>query len=124
MKKALIVDDSTCVRKVMEILVGALDFELIEEAENGKVAVQKYKEFKPDVVFMDIKMDEMDGLEALRRIIKYDPDANVIITSGLTDEEDVVEKAKKLGAKALLPKPLDVKDVEQAINKIRSEKDF
>ena len=122
MKTALLVDDARCVREVMGILVGSFDFEIVGEADDGMEGVEKYKELKPDIVFMDVMMKEMGGLEALKKIIEFDPGANVIITSSRVSESNIAQEAIALGAKALLPKPLDVDDVKEVIEKINSEK--
>ena len=118
MKTALIVDDCVCVRELMEMLVSSLDFKVVGEAESGEIGVQKYKELKPDVVFMDIMMEGMNGIEALRQIMEYDPDAKVIITSSLADQRFIAEEAQALGAKAFVVKPLDIKHVKEAISKV------
>ncbi|MCL2109475.1 MAG: response regulator [Oscillospiraceae bacterium] len=122
MKTALLVDDAMCVREVMEILVGSVGLKVVGKAENGRVGVEKYKELRPDIVFMDVMMEEMNGLEALRQILKFDPDAKVVITSSTVSQGFVADEAIELGAVALLPKPLDVKDVEEVMQKIANEK--
>ena len=121
MKTVLIVDDCNCVRELMELLVGSLEFKVIGEAENGKVAVEKYKELKPDLVFMDIMMSEMNGIEALRQIMEFDSEAKVIITSSLADQRFIAEEAAALGAKGFLVKPVELKNVKEVVNKVLNE---
>ena len=68
MKRVLIVDDASFMRMSIKNMLANYDFEIVGEAENGVMAIEKYKELQPDIVTMDITMPEMDGLEALREI--------------------------------------------------------
>ena len=70
MKRVLIVDDASFMRMSIKNMLANYDFEIVGEAENGVMAIEKYKELQPDIVTMDITMPEMDGLEALREIKK------------------------------------------------------
>ena len=72
MKRVLIVDDASFMRMSIKNMLANYDFEVVGEAENGVMAIEKYKELQPDIVTMDITMPEMDGLEALREIKKID----------------------------------------------------
>ena len=79
-------------------------YEVAGEAENGAIAVQKYKEIKPDLVTMDITMPEMDGIQALKMIRQYDSDAKIVIVSAM-GQEPVVKEAILSGAKSFIVKP-------------------
>ena len=106
MKTMLIVDDVEMARTVIKTFLSELDVKVIGEADNGKEAVEKYKEFMPDIVIMDIVMHEMNGIEALRDIMRYNPKAAVIVISSLGAQKFHLYEAKELGAKAVLKKPL------------------
>ncbi|MCL2100015.1 MAG: response regulator [Oscillospiraceae bacterium] len=105
MKTILIVDDSTFMRSIIKKMISGLDVVVAGEAENGKIGVEKYKELNPDIVTMDLNMNEMTGLEALKEILCYDPDASVIMVSALGGQEPIIEEAMSLGAKGVLVKP-------------------
>ena len=117
MKKVLIVDDSSYMRRVVRNIVTKNGYEVVGEAPNGKVGVEKYKELRPDIVTMDVVMDEMDGLQALTQIISEDPNANVIMVSSM-GQDVVVRDAIIVGAKNFLLKPFDEKQVMDAIKKL------
>jgi len=117
MKTILIVDDSSFMRRLLRNIVTKNGYEVVGEANNGKLGVQKYKELRPDIVTMDMVMDEMTGIEALARIIGENPEANVIMVSSL-GQDVVVRDAIMLGAKNFLVKPFDEKQVIDAINKL------
>ena len=77
---------------------------VIEEAKDGKEALEKYIELKPDLVIMDLIMPECDGIQATEEILKYDPEAKIIIASATAVELEVI-KALKAGAKDFIAKP-------------------
>ena len=66
MKRVLIVDDAAFMRMSIKNMLANYDFEIVGEAENGVMAIEKYKELQPDIVTMDITMPEMDGIAALK----------------------------------------------------------
>ncbi len=82
----MIVDDNIRIRSVIKELMVNLVNE-IYECSDGESAVETYKSKRPDMVLMDIKMTGMNGLEATRKIIKFHPEAKVIIVSNYDDEE-------------------------------------
>jgi two-component system chemotaxis response regulator CheY len=116
-KRVLIVDDSTIMRKMMKHIVTKNGHDVVGEAVNGRLGVELYMELEPDIVTMDYVMDEMDGLEALSCIIGINPDANVIMVSSM-GQDLVVRDAIILGAKNFLLKPFDEKQVVTAFNKL------
>ena len=117
MKTVLIVDDSSLSRKFLKNIVLANECDVVGEATNGKLGVEMYKSLNPDLVTMDLIMDEMNGLDALRLIMEYDPKANVIMVSSM-GQDVIVRDAIILGAKNFLLKPLDEEKVMNAIKKI------
>jgi two-component system, chemotaxis family, chemotaxis protein CheY len=114
MKKILVVDDSIFIRMRLKGFLEEHQFDVVE-AEDGEVAIEKFASEKPDLTLLDIGLPKMDGIEVLESIRKQDPDAIVIILSGVAKEE-TLSKAMLLGAKEYLIKPFDE---DKMIEKIR-----
>jgi len=104
MARVLVVDDAMFMRAMLKKVLTEAGFEIAGEAENGQIAVERYKELKPDLVMMDITMPEMDGLAALKEIMKVDSGAKVVMCTALGQERNVAE-ALKIGAKDYIIKP-------------------
>jgi two-component system chemotaxis response regulator CheY len=106
MANIIVADDALFIRKVIKDMVEKVGHSVVGEASDGKIAIELYKEKRPDLVIMDITMPNTDGLEALKEIIEFDPQANVIICSAL-GQADIVCKAVKMGAKEYIVKPIN-----------------
>lgn len=104
MKKVLIVDDAAFMRVSIKNMLSKNGYEVAGEAENGKVAIQKYQELNPDIVTMDITMPEMDGLDSLKAILAIQPNAHVVMISAM-GQESMVREAVLSGAKGFIVKP-------------------
>ena len=121
MSKIMIVDDAFIMRKTLENLFSQLGHEIISQASNGYEAIEQYKESKPEIVTMDITMPAVnginDGIEALEEIIKYDPNAKIIILTSHGEEKLVVDAILK-GAKGYVLKPVDIHKLEDALEKL------
>ncbi len=118
--KILIVDDAMFMRRMLTDILKKDGFEICGEAENGKQAVEKYKELKPDAVTMDIimpKIDDIDGIGAVKEIIKIDPQAKIIMVSAMGQHSLVIE-AIQSGAKDFIVKPFQPSRVIEAIKSI------
>ena len=85
-KNILICDDAAFMRMMIKDILTKNGYNIAGEAENGKVAVDKYAETKPDLVMMDITMPEMDGIQALKNIKAADSAAKVIVGDYATVE--------------------------------------
>lgn len=88
----------------------------VEEADNGAVAVQKYKLIRPDLVLMDITMPEMDGIQATREIRAADPNARIVMVSALGQQSMVME-AIKAGARDFIVKPAQPEQLLDAVRR-------
>lgn len=115
--RAVIADDEAFIRQVLLKMLERLGVEVVGVAENGKIAVDLFQETKPDIVILDIAMPEMDGLEALRKILALDPEARVLMCTSFSSKQYVVE-AVKVGAKGYLNKPFDLDKIREKISKI------
>lgn len=116
MAKILVVDDAEFLRVRLTKMLISDGYEVLQ-AENGLVAVNTYKEARPDVVLMDVTMPEMDGLAALKEIIGFDSKARVIMLTAL-GQESVVLEAVKSGARDFIVKPFEHERVMKAITKL------
>jgi two-component system chemotaxis response regulator CheB len=121
--KVLVVDDSAFMRKMIsDIINSSPELEVIAKARNGKDAISKTKDLQPDVITMDIEMPEMDGLTALKNIMKETP-VPVIMLSSLTSQgAEQTLRALQLGAVDFITKPsgqisLDIEQVSDDIIK-------
>ncbi|MBZ4019732.1 response regulator [Streptomyces purpurogeneiscleroticus] len=104
MIKVLIVDDQVMVREGFSVLLNAMpDIEVVGEAVNGRDAVHKVAALRPDVVLMDIRMPEVNGLEATREIVAADADAKVLVLTTF-DLDEYVYQALRAGASGFLLK--------------------
>ncbi|MDR1137456.1 MAG: response regulator [Synergistaceae bacterium] len=117
--KVLIVDDAAFMRMMLRDILAKNGFEVVGEADNGKVAVQMYNELKPDVVTMDITMPEMDGIAAVKEIKAADPAAKVVMVSAMGQQAMVIE-AIRSGAADFIVKPFQPDRVLEALGKALS----
>lgn len=115
--RILIVDDAIFMRSMLKDIFLKNNYEIAGEAENGREAVKKYKECQPDLTTMDIVMPEMNGIEAVKEIIKIDPDAKILMCSAL-GQEALVTESIEAGAKDFIIKPFSPKMVLKVVNQI------
>ncbi len=122
--KVMLVDDHKMVSEVLSALLEREpDMEVVAIAENGREAVSKAKEVKPDIIVMDISMPELNGLEACRRIMAKTPGSRIIVLSMHTEREYVVE-ALKAGAKGYIQKMSAFKTLVGAIRSVQENNGF
>jgi DNA-binding NarL/FixJ family response regulator len=102
--RVLVADDQSMVRAGFRMLLsGEPDIEVVAEADNGLEAVDKAARFEPEVVLMDIRMPELDGLRATRRILQADPAARVLVLTTF-DLDEYVYEALRAGASGFVLK--------------------
>ena len=100
----LIVDDQPVFRSVARSVLERDGMcEVIGEADGGAHALEMMSELNPDIVVMDVQMDDMSGIEATRRILSRHPQANIILTSMGSDSEYPI-LAREIGARGFIPK--------------------
>ena len=116
MKKILIVDDQKGVRRLLEELFKKDGWE-VQLAADGKEAVERANEFLPDIILMDMKMPNMNGLEASRIILNNFSDLDIIMMTAY-GEMDVVKEALDAGVKRCITKPFDIINLRDAVNQM------
>jgi len=117
MKTVLVVDDSAFMRRTMKSILLRNSFRVVGEATNGVEAVAEYKKLRPDIVTLDVVMQEMDGLVTLKTIMKIAPNANIIMVSSM-GQDIIVRESIVLGAKNFILKPFTEEQVLRAIDKL------
>ncbi len=102
--RVLVVDDAIFMRSMIRDIFARSPFLVAGEAEDGEEGVRLYRELGPDLTTMDIVMPKMDGLTALREIVRFDPRARVVMCSAL-GQEALIAEAIQIGAKDFIVKP-------------------
>lgn len=114
-KTILVVDDAAFMRMMIRDILAKEGY-TIHEAVNGRDAIEKYDEVRPDLVTMDITMPEMNGIEALNEIRGMDPKARVLMVSAMGQQKMIVE-ALEAGAMDFLVKPFQPTKVLETVKK-------
>ncbi|WP_102262372.1 response regulator [Mesobacillus jeotgali] len=117
MARILIVDDAKFMRITLTNILKKANHDIVGEAENGREAVEMYRELKPDLVTMDITMPEMSGLDAVKEIKKDFKDAKIIMCSAMGQQKMVVD-AIEAGAKDFIVKPFDDSQVVDSVSRV------
>jgi two-component system, chemotaxis family, chemotaxis protein CheY len=118
MKKILIVDDSPVSRAIIKKCLPKEHAFDLAEAGDGREGLEKFKEFGPDLTFLDLTMPVMDGFEALEEIRKVDSSAVVIVLTA-DIQQKAVEKVMNLGAITVIPKPPSAESIAAALTKAK-----
>ena len=116
MATILIVDDAAFMRMMLKTLLTQNGYEVVE-AVDGAQALEVYQQVRPDAVLLDITMPVMDGLAALKEILKLDPNAKVAMVTAM-GQQSMVMDAIKSGAKDFVVKPFDAERVMAAVKKL------
>jgi two-component system, chemotaxis family, chemotaxis protein CheY len=115
--RVLIVDDAIFMRKMISDILVENGMEIVGEADTGAKAVEKYAELRPDLVTMDIIMPEMNGIDAVRKIVEGDSKARIVMCSAL-GQQALVQEAIAAGARDFLIKPFNAARVVEVIAKV------
>ncbi len=116
--KVLIVDDHTVVRDGLATMLGRQrDMAVVGEASNGLEAVERARELHPEVILMDLRMPELDGVEAMRRIAAEDPQVRFIVLTTF-DSDEYIFDAIEAGAKGYLLKDASRDELFQAVRAV------
>ncbi|BCA81041.1 response regulator [Desulfuromonas sp. AOP6] len=115
--KILIVDDALFMRNMLREIFTAAGHEVVGEAGNGEEAVERYRTLRPDLVTMDIVMPERSGIEALKDILRFHPQAQVVMCSAL-GQETLMAEAVEAGARDFIVKPFKAERVLEVANRM------
>ena len=115
-KKVLIVDDEKSLSELIMESLNLLGGFVVERAFNGKEAVEKYKDFEPDIVVMDVEMPVMDGYESSSKIKSMDPHARILVLTGNPGDVRAKKTINEGLALRLLKKPIRLMDLNRTIN--------
>lgn len=118
MIKILIADDQNLIRQSLAIVLNSYeDFQVTDAVENGKEVIRAVRREKPDVILMDIRMPEMDGVQCTKILKENQPDIKIIILTTFDDDEYVFS-ALKYGASGYLLKGISMDELKDAIYKV------
>jgi len=117
MKRILIVDDSPMIHNLLRKTLERNGYEVCADATNGREGVELFEKHRPDLVFMDITMPVMDGIEAVKTIKAKYPEAKIIMLTAMGDDE-IMTQALEAGVEVFLKKPFDDYKIISAIAKI------
>jgi DNA-binding NarL/FixJ family response regulator len=116
--KVLLVDDQTLIRQGIRLLLEIeTDIQVVGQAANGRAAIEQVEALQPDVILMDVRMPEMDGVAATRELSARYPEVKVIILTTFEDDETVFE-GLKAGARGYLLKDISSEEMAQAVRKV------
>jgi len=115
-KLILLVDDDIDLLENTAYMIKSMDYDVVT-AQNGEEAVDRYKEIKPSLTIMDIKMPKMDGYDAFFKIKKYDIEAKVILITAYAIDEKKLLKAKSMSLITTINKPYTFEILEELIEK-------
>jgi YesN/AraC family two-component response regulator len=115
MLKALVIDDEQPTLFMFNLFLDAFGYKVIT-AENAAAGIELFKKERPSIVFTDIKMPGMDGLDALKTLKSIDPAVQVIVMTGHGDQ-DLMKQAMELKATAFLNKPIERTALEKVLKK-------
>ena len=101
----LVVDDSVFARKNIIKMIEIFGGEVAGEAGDGLTAIAEFKRTAPDIVLMDITMPQMEGIEAVERIVRQNPEAKIVMVSSVGYQENILAALQK-GAKHFVQKPV------------------
>jgi len=117
MKTLMIIDDSPFIAMEIKDIVTKAGYDVVAHARNGETGIEKYREFMPDVVTIDIIMPGIDGIETATEIRKINPEARLVMLSSLCDD-DTMKELNDFNLNYVVEKPIDPDKLIEALNKV------
>jgi two-component system, chemotaxis family, chemotaxis protein CheY len=114
--KVLVIDDSPFIFKAVKKALEPNGFIMVGHAENGKIGLEMYDQFKPDIITLDVTMPVMDGLETAKNLHSQNSKVKIIMLSAMGDE-DLMSQARAFGVKNFISKPFKA---EELLNLVKS----
>jgi two-component system NarL family response regulator len=122
--RVVIADDHPVYRDGLKtILEAEADIEVVAEAGDGREAIARFKEHRPDLVLLDLRMPRMDGVDAAAAILRLDPAARILVLTTFDGDEDI-HRALAAGAKAYLLKEAPRAEIVQAIRAVLADRKY
>ncbi len=115
--KFLVVDDSKLSRTKISSIIKELGYEVVAEACDGLEGLEKYTEFQPDWVLLDLEMPNLNGIELTKRIMSLNEKANIMLISSIVDKKEIL-MALRAGVKKVLQKPVSINDLANALSEL------
>jgi two-component system chemotaxis response regulator CheY len=116
----LVVDDSEFARRNMKKILTSVGGEVVGYAANGREAIEQYMRLRPDLVLMDITMPEMEGVEAVQKIMSRDASAKIVMVSA-NGYQGMIKAALESGAKHFLTKPVEPGQLASVVSFVLGE---
>lgn len=114
----IVIDDDPLVVQALTTILDANNFNIVAKGYSGKEAIDLYKKYNPDLILLDIRMSDMNGIEATKNILEYNPLAKILLITTFNDEE-YISKAILLGCKGYILKD-NISGIIPAINAVIS----
>ena len=114
MVSAIIIDDEKDIVSLLVDLLELIDVKVVGTGNDGEKAIELYKKFQPDIIFLDMKMPKYDGFYAIEELKKIQAKTKfIIVSAGLEDK--TLKKLKELEVDTMLQKPYTIEQIEQKI---------
>lgn len=115
-KTVLLVDDDIDLLENTAYMIKSIGYDVVT-AEDGQDAVLKYKDIRPDLTIMDVKMPKMDGFDAFFKMKQFDPEAKIILITAFSIDEKKHLKAKSMSLITTIHKPYSFEQLEETVKK-------
>ena len=114
----MIADDSPVTRQILRDMLESEGFEIVAEAKDGREAFKKFRELRPDIIFMDLMMPKVDGFTICREIKRIQKDAKIIVSSGVA-YESTKHKLMEIGITTFLSKPFEEEELHEILKEFK-----
>jgi two-component system chemotaxis response regulator CheY len=118
-KTCIVVDDDVQITELFSELMTLQGLDVLAIGHTGIDAIKFYEKHKPDVVFLDVEMPKLNGIQALKEIKEIDSSANVVIVTGSTSS-DIEKQLKQNGVTEIVYKPFDIKKIGKIIESLNN----